>query len=50
MRIKSMPKKMEQALKKEAKKKGLSGKRANAYIYGAMRATGWTPSTQKKAK
>lgn len=45
-----MPKKMEQALKKEAKKKGLKGERADAYVYGTMRKTGWTPSTQKKGK
>ena len=43
-----MPKAMEKALKKEAKKKGLSRKRADAYVYGTMRKTGWTPSTQKK--
>lgn len=30
-----MPKEMEEALKKEAIKKGLKGKRKNAYIYGA---------------
>lgn len=39
---------MERALKKEAKKKGLKGKRANAFIYGTIRKTGWKPSTQKK--
>jgi hypothetical protein len=43
-----MPIAMEQALKKSGKKKKLSGKRLNAYIYGTMRKTGWTPSTQKK--
>ena len=41
---------MEMALKKQAKKKGLSKKRAGAYIYGTMRKTGWKPSTQKKSK
>lgn len=40
--------KMEAALKQEAAKKGLTGARADAYIYGAMRKAGWTPSTQKK--
>lgn len=45
-----MPKKLEMALKKEAKKKGLTGKRLGAYVYGTMRATGWKPSTQKKGK
>ena len=43
-----MPKAMEKKLKKEAKKKGLTGKRANAYVYGTMRKTGWKP--QKKSK
>lgn len=43
-----MPKEMEQKLKKEAKKKGLSKERAAAYVYGTMRKTGWKPSTQKK--
>lgn len=36
------------ALKKEAAKKGLKGKRANAYIYGTMRKTGWIPNKVKK--
>jgi hypothetical protein len=31
-----MPKKMHEALKKSAKKKGLKGKRRNKYIYGTM--------------
>ncbi len=35
---------MEKKLKKEAKKKGLKGERASAYIYGTMRKTGWKPS------
>lgn len=43
-----MPKKLERALKREASKKGLKGKRKNAYVYGTMRKTGWTPSTQHK--
>jgi hypothetical protein len=43
-----MPKKMEQALKKEAKKKGLKGTRASAYVYGTMRKTGWKPDREKK--
>lgn len=45
-----MPKKLEKQLKAEAKKKGLKGKRAQAYVYGTMRKTGWTPSTQKSRK
>jgi hypothetical protein len=43
-----MPKALERKLVREAKAKGFSGKRANAYVYGSMRKTGWTPSTQKK--
>jgi len=43
-----MPKKMEKALKAEARKKGLKGESANAYVYGTMRKAGWKPSTHKK--
>ena len=39
-----MPKKLEKELKLEASKKGLSGKRMDAYVYGTLRKTGWTPS------
>jgi hypothetical protein len=45
-----MPIAMEKELKKQAKKKGLTGERAAAFIYGTMRKTGWVPSTQKKKK
>lgn len=38
-----MPKALERKLKVEARKKGLKGKRANAYTYGVLRKTGWTP-------
>ena len=38
-----MPKTLETKLKKEAAKKGLKGKRANAYIYGTLRKIGWKP-------
>lgn len=44
-----MPKALEQKLKKEAAKKGLKGARADKYVYGTMRKTGWVPSTQKKS-
>ena len=43
-----MPKKMERALKKECKKKGLSKKRCDAYVYGTLRKTGWKPKRKKK--
>lgn len=42
-----MPKKMEQALKKEAKKRGYGKKRADAFVYGALRKIGWKPKKQK---
>lgn len=43
-----MPKKMEEALKREAAKRGYTGERADRFVYGTMRKTGWTPSPQKK--
>lgn len=42
-----MPKKLEAALKKMAKKKGLKGKRANAFVYGTLRKTGWKPKRER---
>jgi len=41
---------MERKLKAQARRKGLTGKRADAYVYGTLRKTGWKPSTQKKIK
>ena len=46
--IKTMPKKMEEALKRSAAKKGLKGKRRDAYIYGTLRKSGWKPKRRKK--
>lgn len=44
-----MPKKMEEALKKSGKKKGLSGSRLAAYIYGTMQEkTDWKPTRKKR--
>ena len=43
-----MPEKMEKSLKAQAQKKGLEKKKANAYVYGAMRKTGWKPQTKRK--
>jgi len=43
-----MPKKVERKLKREAKKRGFSKKRAGAYIYGTLRKLGWKPSREKK--
>lgn len=45
-----MPKTLERKLKKQAKKKGFKGKRADRYVYGTLRKTGWVPSKQKKKK
>lgn len=45
-----MPKKLEQQLKKEAAQKGLSEKRADAYVYGTLRKTGWKPKQEKQSK
>jgi hypothetical protein len=42
-----MPKALEDKLKREAAAKGLTGDRKNAFVYGTLRKTGWTPSTQK---
>jgi hypothetical protein len=43
-----VPKKLEADLKKQAKKKGLKGDRADAYVYGTMRKTGWKPKRERK--
>ncbi len=45
-----MPKQLEQDLFAEGRKKGLTGDKLNAYVYGTMRNTGWKPSTQKKSE
>jgi len=43
-----MPKKMEEALKREAAKRGLTGERRNAYIYGTLqKKTDWKPGKKK---
>lgn len=45
-----MPKKLEQALKRQASKKGLSGERKDAFVYGTLRKTGWKPNREKKGR
>ena len=42
-----MPKKLKRKLRKEAREKGLKGDRADAYVYGTLRKTGWKPSKEK---
>lgn len=38
-----MPKALEGKLRLAAARKGLRGKRANAYVYGTLRRMGWRP-------
>jgi len=46
-----MPKALEQKLKREAKGKGLRGKRSDAYVYGTLqKVTDWKPKRKKRAK
>jgi hypothetical protein len=42
-----MPKALENKLKREAAKKGLSKERTGAYVYGTMRKEGWKPKKSK---
>lgn len=42
-----MPKAVENKLKKQARKKGLKGKRANAYVYGTMNKLGMMKGRKK---
>ena len=46
-----MPKALEQKLKREAKKKfPKDEKKQDAYVYGTLRKTGWTPTKRKTKK
>lgn len=45
-----MPEALERELKARAKKMGFKGERADRYVYGTLRKTGWKPSTQKHSK
>ena len=45
-----MPEKMEKSLKDQARKKGMSKERTGAYVYGALRKTGWKPKHKGKSK
>jgi hypothetical protein len=40
--------KLERELEREAAKKGLTGARKDAYIYGTLRKQGWSPSKSAK--
>lgn len=43
-----MPKALESSLKRQAQKKGLAGERADAYVYGTLRKTGWKPKRERR--
>lgn len=45
-----MPVEMERALRRAARKQGLTGERADAYVYGTMRKSGWKPAGEGKGK
>ena len=45
-----MPKKLHTALKKSAKKKGLTGDRKNAFIYGTLNKTKKSKKKTRKKK
>ncbi len=45
-----MPKFLENKLKKEASKKGLKGKRADAYVFGTMNKMGVMKGNKETAK
>ncbi len=42
-----MPKQLENKLKRQAKKKNLSKKQQDAYVYSSLRKTGWKPNRRK---
>ena len=42
-----MPKELERKLKREVAKKNWSRERKDAYIYGALRKTGWKPNRKQ---
>lgn len=41
-----MPKELEQSLERSAAKRGLTGDRRDAYVYGTLRKTGWKPERE----
>lgn len=45
-----MPKEVEQKLKRSGKKKGFTGKRLKAYIYGTMNKLGLMKDKKSKTK
>lgn len=45
-----MPASLERKLRNQGKKKGLTGKRLDAYIWGTLRKTGWKPTRKRTHK
>lgn len=45
-----MPKKLHDKLERQAEEEGLKGNRKDAYVYGAMRKTGWKPKPRKGSR
>jgi hypothetical protein len=46
----TMPKNVEDKLKREARKKGLTGKRRDAYVYGTMARLGLLKQGRKEKR
>lgn len=42
-----MPKKLERKLRRKARAKGLTRERADAFVYGTLRKTGWKPKKER---
>ena len=42
-----MPRKLEQKLFREARRKGFGKARTNRYVFGTLRKTGWKPKRKK---
>jgi hypothetical protein len=42
-----MPQELENELRRKGRKKGLKGKRLDAYVYGVLRKTGWRPKRER---
>lgn len=42
-----MPKKLERKLRRQAARKGLTGKRGDSYVFGVLRRAGWKPRGDK---
>lgn len=45
-----MPKKLEKELRQRAEQMHLPKDRADAYVYGTLRDTGWKPNREKRPK